>query len=271
MTLLVCWTGVDTHGPASIYIASDSRYSSSCARVYDFGRKLFACKSWPDIFGYCGDVLFPSVALGQIVALADEGLLFTENHSADRKFSIVVEKLNDLVSGYPVDEFGLSRNGVSIIHASRVDGCNGGFSCNRINWSVGSGWTANNVDMPVHSAVLFSDGSGKSAFDIQYESYERGLNSRTSRNVFHSFCDTLDSTNNATVGGAPQLVGLIRKPRSSGVNYGIVYEGKRYFLGAHIDNMRSFESIDGRNELFERCDGSTLRRFPHAQQQPRIQ
>lgn len=268
MTLLVCWAGVDTHGTASTYIASDSRYSKGDKHTYDFGRKVFACKKWPDIFGYCGDVLFPSVALGQIVALADENLLFSESHTAEKKLSIVVEKLNNLLSGYPDEEFGLSANGLSIIHASRVDGKNGKFSCNRINLTTNKTWQASKVEMPSHSKVLFSAGSGKHSFDAKYYNYEQGVNSKTSRNVFHSFCDTLASNQDPTVGGAPQLVGLIRKPGSCGVNYGIIHESKRYFLGAHIDNARSFEKINWRNELFELCDGSTTKRFLHAQKQP---
>ena len=122
--------------------------------------------------------------------------------------------------------------------------------------------------MPKHSSVLLSDGSGKRYFDQMYSELEQGANSRTSRNVFHSFCESLNLKEEATVGGAPQLVGLIRKPGSVGENYGIIHNNKRYFLSAHIDNARSFDNISWRNQLFEQCDGRTKKRFPNAQKQP---
>jgi hypothetical protein len=74
MTLLVSWVGVDTHGPSSVYIASDSQISWGTLAKFNFGRKVFAFSKWPDILGYCGDVLFPSIALNQIVELADAGV-----------------------------------------------------------------------------------------------------------------------------------------------------------------------------------------------------
>jgi hypothetical protein len=76
MTLLVSWLGVDTHGIASAYIASDSRVSWGRETNFDHGRKVFAFRSSPDILGYCGDVLFPTMVLSQITEIADNGLLF---------------------------------------------------------------------------------------------------------------------------------------------------------------------------------------------------
>ena len=74
MTTLIGWVGVDQRGLSSAYLASDSRLSSNGAK-WDCGRKLFACKTTPDVFGYCGAVLFPSLVLGQITEIVDAGLL----------------------------------------------------------------------------------------------------------------------------------------------------------------------------------------------------
>ena len=57
MTLLVAWAGVDTHGTSFVYIASDSRISWGTTATFDYGRKVFAFAHWPDVLGYCGDVL----------------------------------------------------------------------------------------------------------------------------------------------------------------------------------------------------------------------
>ncbi|WP_155681775.1 hypothetical protein [Burkholderia stagnalis] len=119
MTLLVSWAGIDTHGTSSLYIASDSRLSWDKATSYDAGRKVFAFARWPDVLGYCGDVLFPSLALNQIVDLADAGLLFAPDFSPKQKFQAIVDKLNDLASEYPALKAGLAENKLTIIHGSR--------------------------------------------------------------------------------------------------------------------------------------------------------
>ena len=77
MTMIVGWVAVDQRSPASVYIASDSRFTwgEQSSFEFDYGRKVFACKNSADIFVYCGDVLFPSIALGRVVEMADNGLL----------------------------------------------------------------------------------------------------------------------------------------------------------------------------------------------------
>ena len=75
MTSFVAWVGVDARGPASIYLASDSRISwvdpDKTFETWDYGRKLFASKKYPEIFGYFGDTLFPSQMLGQVLDLIE--------------------------------------------------------------------------------------------------------------------------------------------------------------------------------------------------------
>ncbi|MEP2508894.1 MAG: hypothetical protein ABJH72_06030 [Reichenbachiella sp.] len=63
MTLIISWIGVDDKKDgkeiSSIYIASDSRYTWGKAKRYDYGLKVFGSSKHPEIFGFCGDVLFP--------------------------------------------------------------------------------------------------------------------------------------------------------------------------------------------------------------------
>lgn len=105
-------------------------------------------------------------------------------------------------------------------------------------------------------------------FNQTYEKYEEGSNKGTSRNVFHCLCDTLSHINDPYVGGAPQIVGIYRKPNSQGTTFGVIYGGSRYFLGAKIDNLHSFDKVDWRNENFEQCDGRTMKKLAYAQPQP---
>lgn len=270
MTLLVAWVGIDTHGPSSIYIASDSRISWKTEN-FDFGRKVFAFQKWPDILGYCGDVLFPSIALNQIVDLADAGLLFKENFTCKQKFQAIADKLNDLFRQYPQLHSGLAENSLSIIHCSRDPVDDKKFFCHSYTWSKQNGWKGTEVSFPSNSGVLFALGTGAKHFNenlVRYNNDRKNRNAGTSRSVFHCFCDTLRHITELTVGGAPQLVGIIRKKDSVAQTFGIIYDGKRYFLGAHIDNLRNFDNICWRNNNFEKCDGDTKLKSPNARERP---
>jgi hypothetical protein len=268
MTLIVSWVGIDTHGPSSIYLASDSRISWRDLAKFDLGRKVFAFSKWPDILGYCGDVLFPSIVLNQIVELADAGLLFGASYSCKQKFQAIVNKLNDLFRAYPQLHSGLAENSLSVIHASREPNNGQRFFCHKISWSMKHGWYGEEVAFPNTSRVLFALGTGAGEFNQNYGKYEDGPNKGTSRNVFHCFCDTLIHINDRYVGGAPQIVGIYRKPDSSAITFGVIYKNARYFLGAKIDNLHSFDKVDWRNENFERCDGRTMKKLALAQPQP---
>ncbi len=268
MTLLVCWAGIDTKGPSSLYMAADSRVSWNDSAYFNYGRKVFAFKRWPDVLGYCGDVLFPSLALGQIVELADAGLLFSGNSSPKQKFQAIVNKLNDLFREYPALHAGLAENALSVVHGSRDPLNNKTFFSHTISWDKTRGWYGEEQKMPSASGVLFALGSGAAEFQENFARYESGPTKETSRAVFHCFCDALANTSNPTVGGAPQLVGVIRKPNSVSTTFGVIYEGRRTFLGAHVDNLRNFDTVQWRNANFERCDSTTMQKLPTAQAQP---
>lgn len=268
MTLLVCWAGIDTHGTSSLYIASDSRIFWSKSTTFDAGRKVFAFAKWPDVLGYCGDVLFPSIALNQIVDLADAGLLFAPSFSPKQKFQAIFDKLTDLCSVYPALSAGLANNKLMIVHGSRDPKNNKDFFCHSISRTAEGRWRGEEMPMPQASDVLFSLGTGASDFQANYLRYRSGPTKDTSRAVFHCFCDALSNSQDPTVGGPPQLVGLIRKPNSTAFTVGVIYEDKRTFLGVHIDNLRNFDTVPWRNANFELCDGRTMQRLLNAQPQP---
>ena len=93
MTTLFSWLSVDNRGPSAIYIVSDSRITwGSPDKWWDSGRKVFAMKS-ADVLGYCGEVLFPSLVLGQLSDLIDRGLLWPRDCAAENRHSIILEYL----------------------------------------------------------------------------------------------------------------------------------------------------------------------------------
>ena len=268
MTLLVSWIGVDTHGTASAYIAADSRVSWGDIAVFDYGRKVFALQNSPDILGYCGDVLFPTMVLSQITEMADRGLLFSPQASCKERFESIKEKLVHQFHEYPRMVKGITADILQVIHISRDKIDNLKFECRLIEWTRENGWSGKDKAMPPESSILFILGSGTKEFNENYKRYIKGPESGTSRNVFHCFCDTLFNIKDDKCGGAPQLVGVYRKPDSSAITFGIIKDKRKYFLGAQIGNDVDFASIEWKNDLFEICDGQTMKKHEKAQSQP---
>lgn len=265
MTLVVAWLGVDTKGPGSIYIASDSRISWGNGSHFDFARKVFAFNNHPDVLGYCGDVLFPSIVLSQIVEMADSGLLFKKDFNSKEKFNSIKDVLNNALLKYPKEV--ISKN-FQVIHISREPNDNKKFLCHLIKWDHKKGLQDEEIQLKNHSSLIIAMGSGEKEFSRNYGKYQNGDNQYTSRNVFHCFCDTLFNIKDTFCGGAPQLAGLYRKPQTTAVKFGIIKDNKRYLFGAEVDNNMNFDTIEWRNELFELCDGNTMLKLKAAQPQP---
>lgn len=269
MTLLASFIGVDNKlpkpKPASIYIVSDSRISWGDRAHFDYGRKVFGCKNSPDIFGYCGDVLFPSIVLNQIVDLADQGLLFQPTFTCEQKFQAFFKKLVQSFNNYPTAIENITSDSFQIIYATRDDGRN--FYCQKMEWGKSSKkWSGEVVEFKDHSDKLFVLGSGRDEFLEKFEKYAEAENQKTSRAVFHCFIDTLVNIKDKYCGGAPQLVGLYRKDNAK--FFGIIQGDRRYLHGVQVDDLINLNNVEWRNHLFEVCDGVTMQIKKNAQRQP---
>lgn len=270
--MLASWIGVDPHGLTSAYIISDSRFSwqiNNSYKTFDYGRKVFASGLYPEIFGYAGDVLFPSIVLSRIVDMIDAEVLFNKGISCEEKSKRVFEVLNRELQEYPEE---CIAETIQIVHISRETMVNGypNFAVYSYFWRKTKGWVRKEEKIPNESGLLLVLGSGKNDFDEKYKIYNNGYNSNTSRNVFHCFINALASTNDVQCGGAPQLVGVYRKPNSYGMNFGLIYNNKRYFLGSEILKIDDYEKIPWRNDLFEISDGENKIIMYGAQRQPDI-
>ena len=265
MTVLIGWIGVDSRSPCSAYIMSDSRLSwGTHPSAYNFGRKLFALKNSPDILGYCGDVVFSSQVLSQIVELDEYGLLFQAGMNSAERSESILKQINTQFAGYPP----YARNISSIYHISRDIGqsfCAYKYSYDpkHNNWIVSC--------LPIEtsqSSLVFCDGSGSSEFSELYRKYNAGDIAGTSRNIYQCFCDALTHTKILSCGGAPQLVGLYRGEKFNGISFGIIHDDKCYFLGSPISERCFPDSVRWYNDNFEICDGITKERLPNAMRQP---
>jgi len=234
---------------------------------FDFGKKVFSSKEYPEILAYSGDVLFPSIVLSQIIEMIDSDILFTKSLNCNQKNKLIFEKLSYSFSKYPKI---VKNNPIQIMHISRDTTVNKypKFKCYKMSWSNSKTHTNNKKQMPNNSDILFVLGSGNKEFSENYKRYQKGKNRNTSRNVFHCFCDTLFNIKDKNCGGSPQLVGIYRKPDTASINFGIIHNNKRYFLGSEVPKTSNFNQIEWRNDNFELCDGITMKKIDCAKKQP---
>lgn len=281
MTMLASWVGVDSHGVSSAYIISDSRFSWSYGgkilSQFDHGRKVFASSKYPEIFGYAGDVLFPTVVISQIIDMIDGELLFEKTTSCEEKSELIFRVLKSELTEFPSRQ--LSGDSIQIIYIThdtiphRINDIYpyAVFYAYKYIWDRKTGWSKLSQAMPLCSGLLYVIGSGKKTLEKNYyDRYQRdeSNNQNTSRNVYHCFVDTLNNINDQTVGGAPQLVGIYRKPGVGAKHFGVVYKDKRYILGVEIEGKINYNRIEWRNEFFERTDGDSTQLLDGAMRQP---
>lgn len=266
MTSFVAWVGVDTHGPASLYLASDSRISwsnpsSSNLATWDCGRKVFASQRMPDLLGYVGDVLFPSLVLGQIASAIDCGVMFRKGIMPAERFSRVRDAIEGSFAGLPSEH----QRDLSIVYATREGtGTRSEFFAWVIHWAKTAGWTHEELRIPLVSGAIKLLGSGMYVVEKWRDRWDFSSQGRTSRAVFSSFCDALSSTTDPLSGGTAQLVGLYRI--EAGRPIGVVQNGRPHLFGLPMDPAAIDPSaaVEWRSPLFERCD-SMGRRLEGAQ------
>jgi len=263
MTLLVGWLSVDQRSPASAYFITDSRYSWGSADKFDGGKKVFALKHNPDIFAYCGDVLFPITILSLIEDFDNEGIMFLPTDSSDEKSKKVENLLNYHMCGYPNPQ---NLKDTRIYHFMRT---NQDFHLYAY-FVLDEKWICEQqtLDKSSSNASVVA-GSGKPEFSQLYEErYQHGSTANTSRNIYQCFIDALQQMNSPQCGGPPQLVGLYRG-KYNGINFGIIFKERCYFRGTHVvDVDERHRLIRWYNEEFEICNPTTMKKEENAQRQP---
>jgi hypothetical protein len=255
MTSFIAWVAVDERAPSAVYFASESRLSNNTWH-WDFGRKLFASQTYPDIFGYVGDVLFPSQILSQVIDLIDVGVLFKPDDNVDQKLDKIKFFLYQVASGYA------NLTDVYIYYCSRLD--RGGKSSLQSTFRLyriyfrNNQWLSERIGMPMKSGPIKIDGSGRKHVENAIKEWEQSSHKDTSRSMFSAFCDAIEITKDVRSGGAPQLVGVHRKGPAK--YFGIVHKNKRYFLGLPVANPENANNINWFNEIFEITNGETKKR-----------
>jgi hypothetical protein len=266
MTTLVVWisyteTGSDRETPRALYIASDSRITwGSKERRWDAGRKVFVPEREAHAFGYAGDVVFPSLVLGQLVLAIDRDALFEGDEKPEEKHALVLSVLK----ASHRKRVGTAGQNFAMVHAYRHKG---GNAASFWLWSVkydaaNRRWTDTQIQIPRHTSALIRLGSGATKIKPYGDRWSKSEVGGTSRSIFSAFCDALRSNDDVSSGGPPQLVALYNggSPRS----FGVIYCGQLSLSGLPLLQAPHNGALEWRDELFQRVDPTTLRSIPKA-------
>lgn len=259
MTSLAAWPGIDSRGLSTLYIVADSRISwAGSSDRWELGAKVFASSFTPDIFGFYGDVLVPSMVLPRLV----EGPLLNPLSGAQERHDELVKALRHSADTLPVAR----RGTFGVLHGGRNgEGMKSTRHLWHTHWAPKQGWSDSPVALGDVSALTIALGSGDRVV-TNHQIAARNELGVFSRAVFTGFCESLTSGEDPSSGGAPQLVGLYRN--GSGMHFGTILRGRCYYRGLESAEL-SVPQIEWRNELFERCDSSG-KRIEGAQAQPRL-
>ena len=262
MTTLAAWVSVDSNRPSACYLVSDSRITWQNGN-WDSGQKLFISTRFPDVFGYSGDVQFPTLALRQVIDRMDQGLLFASDADSVTRHSSIYTELQTAYQDYPAH----SANSSTVLHFSRDGaGRHARFSLWKLDWSNDRSVRSTHLHLPKSSVIGETAGSGWKILIDRNEEWKKAQG-RTSRGVFSSVCDALETGEDRHSAGPPQLVGLY--PSFPSQMFGVVWHDKPYLAGKLVPDGVELHNCEWRNCLFERVDPRTLNRLAAAQPQPR--
>ncbi len=265
MTTLVAWVASNLGRPNAVYMASDSRITwGGHNRRWDAGRKLFASRVSPDIFGYCGEVLFASQVLGQITDLVDHGLLYSSATRVAKRHAGVVSAIQASHARRhhaPEHDFQIvhigreGRGPTSTFHAWVT-----AYSARRDAW--------HDESMALAPTQPMALGSGSAALIKRVGGQKTNREQEANRALFIAFCQSLVAEADPLSGGVPQLVGLYQaRPAQS---LGIVHAGQRFLHGLPAGAIH-FGRLEWRDCEFRPIDGRSMKpkRLLQAQQRSR--
>jgi hypothetical protein len=270
MTSLLCWATYregEAATPSSIYVASDSRITwGGPNRLWDGARKVFTCRIEPHVYGYSGDVVFPSLAIAQIVSAIDNGALFPKGANAELMHEIVLASLTVSFQRRhqtPDQDF-------SILHVLRT-GKNKRrrFSVRQISYdSKRKEWKSVTSVIPAKTDTIAILGSGGTSVKKHMHKWRASDAWGRSAAIFSGFCDALFSAEDRYSGGMPQLGAV--NPGSHAQIIGFVDDdGALYLHGLAVSPVKTMRRIRWFNRDFEDRDPLTNELRPGARRFPR--
>ncbi|VGG99223.1 Uncharacterised protein [Klebsiella quasipneumoniae] len=266
MTTLISWITYDQRGPASLYIASDSRFSWGNSTYWDSGRKIYFSNKYPDIFGFCGDVMFCSQIMSQITSYIDACHVFEHTTSSDSRFDLIYNLVKRSFGDYPLK---FSLKNFQILYATREKKrC---FHIYLIEWikneDINKMWKKRKITLPTKTGIIESLGTGGELYRKHYiDNYKSSEIGEFSRSYYSALSSHIESGLDNLTGGSIQLAGLFNV--GSAKAHGVIKNNRRYIYGMEVDAHERINNIRWVNDQFENCDGNNARRFLSAQIQP---
>lgn len=265
MTTLQSWvsysdTGERSDLPRAVYIVSDSRITwGSFERRWEAGRKIFTPNLEPHLFGYCGDVIFPALLIGQLTSAIDAGILFSSDASADERNELVLQAVRLGVSravSTPTGDF-------SIHHLYRERSWpNTHFRAWTIFFKATSGTcSSQEVCIPSTTAVIGSFGSGRESARAHHSHWQATESAGRSRAILSSFCDSISSDDDPLSGGPPQLAALYTK--GPPIQIGMYINRRKFVNGLEVTGS-SLGKIEWRDRLGQEVEPQTGKVIPGA-------
>ncbi|UBV43257.1 hypothetical protein LAJ19_03300 [Deinococcus taeanensis] len=277
MTTLVAWAAADKAGHTAIYLASDSKFTWPNLKKWNYGRKLYVTKKAAILFGYTGDVLFPSIFLGQLV----ESLESLNDHpkSAQELADAVVPILATSLAAYP-SEPGVVSPGFQILAVMSIkEGVYFRFQCLIFEKMAGprTELLYRILSIP-DRGVFFVGGSGKSSYEKRLYSASReaggffynddGIATANSKASFWALADVVNNNDDVYTGGPLQMVGAFRNGLMQ--SFGHMRRGSHYHLGLQLPKEVAVNlNVTWHNDRMEVMDPATGELKIGAQKQPR--
>lgn len=267
MTSLIAWIAADSRGQSSINIATDSRISWNASRRadrehWDQTQKVFAARNLPILMGYVGDITFPALALPQLLARLDRGITRAGTSPAIELQTGIRTLARDFPSLGSFTVYIAHREGYLMRSNFRLSKLS-----HNADVVFSRRWVYEDVPVPTTSSPIVIDGSGKSAVQRISEAWRAEGKDWTSRAISSGFIDSIIEGEDWRSGGAPQW-GTINR-RGAGQLLGIIHQDRRFFAGGRLVGEEGLGDVSWRNALSERTDGTSKRRLPGAQPQPR--
>ena len=251
MTTLQSWiaysdTGESPQLPRAIYIASDSRITwGSAKHRWEAGRKVFAPREQPHLFGFCGDVILPALVIGQILSAIDSGVLFAQNASAtDRHDAIfkAVKRAVDRAISTPTSNFTIHHICRESVWPQKT------FRAWDIFFTASErSCTSHEIAVPLTTDLVGTYGSGKMSATQHHQKWQLSDAAGRSRALLASFCDSIKLGNDPLSGGPPQVAALYTK--GPPVQIGMIVEGRRFLNGMEVDIKPYLSNIEWRDSL----------------------
>ncbi len=206
-------------------MASDSRLSWGDQGYWDLGRKIFPSEKYGDILGYCGDVVFCSQQLSQIITYIDNCSSFETIDEPNERSEMIFALIKNSFRQYPKK---IVLPSFSIVYLTRREKYS--FCAYRIKWSKINGWDKNELTVGHNSSLIIWGGSGGAGYKHLHATEvaisDFGLHSRGYFYALHRF---INSKQDPATGGPPQISCLYNM--GSAKKLGTIFNGERYFYG----------------------------------------